>query len=307
MSKIKVIEQYMIGEAARWKKEGAEILSPKDEVSSYIGDGKGYHLLSFTGLPKLGMNPKSHYNTPLGIYTYSMVDPWFEKQWEDQDFPFASDQPYIQIMRLRSERGLVVFSNSGISMGGSLISSLNKKYQKLITQGDNRAVGAHKMMLRGSEYWINEVAGGAREVRWYWAFTQHYASLIEGESGKPVRDWKHPGHIHNNAASIAVWSKVMVDDGIVAFDDRGTGTIHPDEPHQAVVLTMKAVQHVAQILNPVGGASQKLFKRGVKRQGRMINIFTKWRSLRSLWWPAPVPTAPSPSSRNLWPKIGGLS
>jgi len=93
MSKLDMIESYLLSEAPRWKKEGVSLESDYAKIAAMAGDG--HHYLSFTAMPKLGINPQSKHETPLGIYTYAMADPWFQKVWENQQFPFVADQPYV--------------------------------------------------------------------------------------------------------------------------------------------------------------------------------------------------------------------
>lgn len=58
--------------------------------------------ITFTALPKVGINPKSKYETPNGIYTYPLKKAWIyydiDKNGID-GFPFASQQPYINILQ----------------------------------------------------------------------------------------------------------------------------------------------------------------------------------------------------------------
>jgi len=256
MSKLSIIESYFLSEA-RWKKEGVTLEDDYGKIAALAGEG--HHYLSFTAIPKLGINPQSKYKTPLGIYTYAMADEWFWRAWNEHQFPFVADQPFVQVMRARSESGLVVIERGGaLSKGKSLIQRAVSKYEKMIDTDD-----AHRYASKDVEQydrpWINSVKGDAALFRWYWSFTRYLAIGDKGGS--------------NRLAWISLWGKIMMNDGVMIIEDRGTGTIHQNEPHQAVVLSMAAVDHVLQAQNPLNDAKVKAPVRGVKREGRNYNKF----------------------------------
>ena len=69
-----------------------QLLKYKDNPNVYI---------SMTGLPKLGINPLSKYNTPLGIYCYPLQYVWdiydIDKNKSLIKLPFVSKAKYIQV------------------------------------------------------------------------------------------------------------------------------------------------------------------------------------------------------------------
>jgi len=85
----------------------------KDLISRY-GDNL---YLSFTSIEKLGINPMSTYNTPIGIYAYpasyvlSMTRGGGRDDdtlWSpDQDLPFAGEKPYIQVFTARNPEKVI--------------------------------------------------------------------------------------------------------------------------------------------------------------------------------------------------------
>ena len=61
--------------------------------------------VSFTALPKIGINPKSNYNTPLGLYCYPLK--MAKKVYSPNNnigisFPFATEHPYLYILKKNS-------------------------------------------------------------------------------------------------------------------------------------------------------------------------------------------------------------
>lgn len=58
-----------------------------------------------TKSPKVGINPRSHYNTPLGVYTYPLKEIWHDIKTSRslQRVPFKGDSPYIAVLK-RNDR-----------------------------------------------------------------------------------------------------------------------------------------------------------------------------------------------------------
>ena len=70
-------------------------------------DQYGQYGVSLTMINKLGVNPRSTYNTPLGIYFYPLSFYVNEVQ-QGQRMPYPEDPKYIQIFRIKPESGTVL-------------------------------------------------------------------------------------------------------------------------------------------------------------------------------------------------------
>ena len=100
--------KYFISEARRNPDKNPKIslvqaLEPyKDKPDYFISFTDGfrskakmdYEDIKSPPLPKLGINPKTKYDTPAGIYAYPLKEMW--KAIKDDSIPFASDRPFIQ-------------------------------------------------------------------------------------------------------------------------------------------------------------------------------------------------------------------
>ncbi len=64
-------------------------------LAKYEGDPDIY--ISFTEIPKLGINPDYEYDTPVGIYAYPLREVW--TSLVNDTLPFASDRPYVHVFR----------------------------------------------------------------------------------------------------------------------------------------------------------------------------------------------------------------
>ena len=87
--------QYLLEERAKvvQRQSAYDILKEyKDDPNIYI---------SFTDIDKLGINPQSGYNTPLGIYTYPLKEIWksFNHSTETIHVPFKGNADYIWIVK----------------------------------------------------------------------------------------------------------------------------------------------------------------------------------------------------------------
>jgi hypothetical protein len=70
------------------------------ELEKYIGsDNNPKFFFSMTQIDKLGINPKSNYSTPIGIYAYPLTKEYYKKLI-NFTLPFAGDQPHIQLFTL---------------------------------------------------------------------------------------------------------------------------------------------------------------------------------------------------------------
>jgi len=79
------------------------LLPYKDDPDVYI---------SFTDIDKIGINPRSKYNTPLGIYTYPLREVWDTYKFDQtkspgQSVPFAGEAPFIWILRKKKGIGFI--------------------------------------------------------------------------------------------------------------------------------------------------------------------------------------------------------
>jgi len=99
---IKDIQVVNLTEARRNPDMNPKI-SAYEALKPYSKDER--YFISFTQLDKLGINPKSRYETPLGIYTYPLSTIWEEYRVEQtrslgKAVPFAGDSPYIWLVKV---------------------------------------------------------------------------------------------------------------------------------------------------------------------------------------------------------------
>lgn len=207
-----------------FEKRSNEDMNPKistnQRINDYLESAKplpGFSrtknaFVSFTYLEKLGINPKSEFSTPLGIYAYSLD--YVKKMVGDYDhpgdkLPFAGDHKFINLF---SAKGRIInLSSMDQHQYNELYLELQKKYPDETSQKIKDA----------RETAFQKTPGGI-----FWNLTR----LVAEEN--PVK-----------------WNKVFRDLGIDGCVDEGKGIIHPNEPEQAVFFTTSSLFNIQRYDN----------------------------------------------------------
>jgi hypothetical protein len=192
--------------------------------------------VSMTSIPKLGINPGSNYNTPVGIYFYPAE---FYMQMKEDDaskkLPFVDDAPYIQIFELAGnvediDKMDVTKYNSYIS---KLYANINKVSQLLnISENYAHKEIADALMSAGSQ--AKDSSYGGR--LWYVLYTLSRAEGAQKRSSAAPR-------------SSVIWNSLLRIIGMDGVIDNGAGIIHKNEPFQGVILDPRSLRHVETIEN----------------------------------------------------------
>jgi hypothetical protein len=234
----------LLAEAAKWKKMGIDLPSVGDKLKQYIKDGDKY--LTFVALDKVGINPMSGYETPIGLYAYQMTS-WFEKAWDNTympgrrgGIPFATEQPYIGIVQRKVgyHNGLVVIDDKAQSM----------RYGMTELERDIEALSK----LTGVTYedlweWGNMSRLFTPFGR-FWNASRMLAGVLTAGRHRNVRV---DGEVVKGSTAPVKWNALMRHVGILAVQDNGSGLIHPMEPHQTVFLSQAAWKEVERFENPL--------------------------------------------------------
>lgn len=190
--------------------------------------------VSLTAIPKLGINPRSHYNTPLGIYAYP-AEYVFQKVGRKlplDKLPFVGDQPWVNIFRVSENSNVIDLDEVTQDMYNEycqrFVEILSKKYtnsplettNKVVVRFKEEAKTAARVTTPGGKLW--------------------YVSM---EVSKELNDF------YREKTRSITWNKLFRDVGIDGFIDMGKGIIHPSEPTQAVFFSMKPIQVLDRVQN----------------------------------------------------------
>jgi hypothetical protein len=188
----------------------------------YAQHGDAY--VTFTKVDKLGINPRSDYNTPLGIYAYPIkyvID-------EEGDVPFAGNNPYIQVFLPPSE-GLWVMD----------------KFDKAVTH--HLLAGLDKLGIKPSPQLINATQ---TNKQWYGLYDSCYAHLHDEPDWGGFEKYhdEEDGGSGDPRLSMLV-RKVLMASGYRGVVDPGNGIMHINEENQAVFFIKSDLKHIDVIRN----------------------------------------------------------
>jgi hypothetical protein len=227
------------------------------------------YFISFTAIDKLGINPQSKYNTPIGIYTYPV------KEFFDQYVgsvgkkgfnkkigsfaPFAGEHPWVWVVEINRNEGKIFdiaeYSERDFEDDIEFLST--EMYRFVIknmdsTQEDRLAYIAltnHIVDGNLSNTEIKGLIGRDEDIR------KKVLTIYFQEIGEQS-DFQSPAGRMWNTTRIAAkkdpvkWNKLFREMGyICAIDRKGEGVIHESERVQAVFFQRKYFDVVDKVEN----------------------------------------------------------
>lgn len=184
--------------------------SLNDQLQEYYDENGEDTFVSFTSVDKLGINPMSKYETPLGIYAYPLS--YILREIGEYDspkhvLPFAGDAPFANVFTADGV-GVIYLDDITTSTLHTYVTKLKSAFPAQADFIDSA--------LNSSEHQALHRSAGGR----LWYVTKVLAErLSKGTSTKPP----------------VMWNKIFRMIGIDgAVDAYGDGIIHHNEPTQAV-------------------------------------------------------------------------
>jgi hypothetical protein len=233
--------QEILTELRRNPKSNIKISGHKEAVMYLKGmgctesDDNGYGV-SMTHLPKLGINPSSKYNTPLGIYFYP-ASYYLVMKIMGNELDFLEDAPYIQILKFKSDNVLDI---------GELDVTGYKEYIKTLVENINGVATLLGISEKTVIQRIVEYRGEAQEhakidsyggYLWYILFNlSRTADKTNNRNSSQV------------SRSPVVWNSIFRLMGVDIITDR-EGIIHENELYQGVAINPRSIQLVNTIRN----------------------------------------------------------
>lgn len=177
--------------------------------------GQPHVFVSFRDLPKFGLNPDNHYNTPTGIYGYPLN--WMIH--EQGRVPFASDRRYAWIFKWNGKGRLLTNAYNNIA-GDTRY--LEKLYLSIVEPLLGKKIAPIDDIIVQGE---NEARYGT-PLGQLWNITRLTALAIAEAT---------------NRKSPNTWSWLFVKLGISGVHDDGIGVVHSNEPFQGVFFDPSSV------------------------------------------------------------------
>ena len=243
----------------------------KSAKGSEIG-GTANLFISFTSVDKLGINPKSKYKTPLGIYAYpgEYVVKSVGAHRSMRSLPFAGDSPHVNLFKARGN----IINIATISVG-----EVREYYKKLATLWSETSGESWKTSVDQIESLINDASSKAKfsdiPGGRLWYVTMMAAKELFADK------WRTEPPV--------AWNKLFRSigiDGVVDYaPDGGTGIIHTSEPSQAVFFTINSIGNVQRHSNLYSPASGSLDARIKDGQGTHQDIVKAAAALKQIKTP----------------------
>lgn len=182
--------------------------------------------ISFTELPKLGINPHNVYSTPIGIYAYPLE---FIIDALPYQKIFASNRPYYWIFEIDPSARVANIAPNGV------LSDEDIRY----IESNQKIPAEYKKQLAASEY-----TGRALMV---------VASMIaKNRSAAKTQD---VDMVTKTRIITSNLNAVFRHFGYAAIIDHGSGTIHPNEPEQIMILDPRVIVNKKLYSNKVKNSS----------------------------------------------------
>ena len=162
---------YEINEARRNPEQNPK-LDPIAVLEKY--NNSGYYM-SYTAIDKLGINPRSSYNTPIGIYSYPIIDRVISGIVTSKNMsrvPYMGEAPYVWIFEPKNrDRGLIITEYNDIDYSDDV-----SKLFKYISAKNVRIAGAFDEVQNRAENESRKQSPAGN----IWNFTRVLANLLSG-------------------------------------------------------------------------------------------------------------------------------
>lgn len=214
---------------------------------------------------KLGINPKSEYETPLGIYAYP-IDYVLEL---DGKVPFAHKEPFLNVFR---SAGNILNLSEVTSKDVAEMTAKLRQHEVFKSLDVERAKRWSKVSSAGGQFWnITRIAAqllavkGSEDDLQYINYSGKFGQHDESDEQDDDDDYGYDPQdddddqeddVHeslNEAASrrstSVQWGKLMRDLGYTGAVDFGSGIVHENEPTQAVFFSKEGVRLIEVIDN----------------------------------------------------------
>lgn len=264
------------------------ILSKYSEGGQYVSHKDLY--VSFTSIPKIGINPKSEWGTPNGIYTYPL-DYYIEVE-NDTGVPYKGEDPrYVNI--LRASGNIVNLSKYTMDeyrvAFDSIVNILrkNSKIEEYISLEDSSEF--FDAIARSSLY---DTPGGL-----LWNLTRISSMLLKCRNVSDLLEiWNTITNddydVHGIARIMAdiklprfnnTWQTLFRELGIDGVLDTGYGIIHSNEKVQAVFFTINVVALLdrfnyrdSKVFDPTTKMSVNEFSDMIDLDNRLLQYIPKY-------------------------------
>jgi hypothetical protein len=232
-------------------------VDPIDTFSMYAN--KPNMFVTFTQLPKVGINPQSNYNTPIGVYSYPLkyvLERAYQKGTLFGAAPFASDAKYVHLFQ-QTSRNILDVSQYGKSQFEVDIRKLKNYFNHdwSVSNFISDTTTRHREI--GSE-----MGGGFSYGRSLWYLIYDLVGRYKS-GGRPTIE------------ATKILFRVLGYDAV--YDMDGKGIIHVNEPTQAVHFNIQTLRVVESFSNKEMGQDR------IQARREMLNVSQIKREFDSVY------------------------
>ncbi len=249
---------YILTEATRADKEGVKLPDMIETLEQYASDDelRPSHFITFHEVNKVGINPSTPYDTPIGIYTYPLTR-GLVRQIKEGTVPFASDARYISILEPKPETNIMSITNEpGLNEFVKLFSQ--ETVDRFNLQGG--ALEKDVMSIDKAVQEMGEPLPSYPRWRAIFAGAAELYNMKARRKNNFAKLWKITWHASNKDPS--TWNAMLRYLGYDAAYDSNSGIIHPKEKQQAVFFSRSAIDIVTTMPNKM----QKKIVQAKKRE-----------------------------------------
>jgi hypothetical protein len=201
-----------------------------DSLEKYVNQDEFYYI-SYTKVDKIGINPRSQFDTPIGIYTYPLTKEIYKNMYDYKTaaaVPFAGMSPFIWVLKANNP-------DKAMWLGSNYYTK--DDYELDVWKMEKFFVNGDYMDEKDFHFRVEQYAGQAYEETFssqIWNVTRMFAAR----------------HLELNSRTPVAWNWLMRN--VLKYDyavDFDSGTIHENEPTQAVFFSKAAFTVVEKIRN----------------------------------------------------------
>ena len=207
--------------------------------------------VSFTKIDKLGINPRSEYKTPLGIYSYpaEYVVQQTGSDMEMTELPFAGDSPWANLFSVKGN--ILLISSMNEFEANKYYAQIADLWSKVSGKNGNQASNDVMGIVDDVTHFrkLPPTLGAIFDI----SDDEHHKEMISRTGGKfwsvvmQCASSLFESVWHQSTA--VVWNKLFRSIGIDGVIDEGVGIIHPYEPTQAVFFSLQAITNIERVAN----------------------------------------------------------
>jgi hypothetical protein len=210
-----------------------ESLQPLEQ---FIGpEDNPKYFFTMTEIKKIGINPRTQYDTPAAVCSYPLTQDYYEKliHKDGKELPFAGDKPYICLFTTSDKVNVMTsYSESDLEKD---VKTLKRWFPEVLTKN-----------------FINSAftsASTPTPIGKFWNLTRLIGLDIFQRTGETGSQIDSKQVIRTSGKD---WAHLLRNLGYTNFYDPGTGLMYISEPYQFMVFDTTIIVPIDTYLNPFG-------------------------------------------------------